>query len=252
MDFDTFEALTFDCYGTLIDWESGILAAIEPLLVRHGVKQSAAEALELYAVLEGEAESGPYRPYREVLRRVVQGMGERLGFVPDPGELDCLAGSLPRWEPFPDSVPALKALEKRFRLGILSNVDDDLFGFTAAKLGVDFDWVITAEQVGSYKPDPRNFVAAIERIGLPKKRILHVAQSLYHDVVPATGLGMTSVWVDRRGERPGSGATPPVDGRPALKVRSLAELVEMIEMIEPVGPVEPVEPVGPVEPIEPS
>ena len=123
------------------------------------------------------------------------------------------AGSVADWPAFPDSAAALARLKTRFRLGVITNCDDDLFAASNERLGVDFDWIVTAQQVGSYKPDERNFHLAFERIGLPRERILHVAQSLFHDHVPAQRLGLTSVWIDRRHDRPGSGATPGARGQ---------------------------------------
>ncbi|MDX1388741.1 MAG: haloacid dehalogenase type II [Acidobacteriota bacterium] len=225
MDFSSRRALTFDCYGTLIDWESGILRALRPVLDRYGVEIDDDRLLEFYARHEPDAQAGGYRPYREVLGSVVEGIATELGFTASPDETASLAESIPDWNPFPDTVEALRALKRRFKLGIISNIDDDLFAASARRLEVDFDWVITAEQVGSYKPSTRNFERAIERIGLPGDVIVHVAQSLFHDVVPAKKLGLATVWVNRGGARPGFGATPAAVARPDLEVPDLAALV---------------------------
>ncbi len=158
------EVLTFDCYGTLIDWESGILTALRPLLARHGAAASDEEILALYGRLEPEAESGGFVPYRTVLGRVVEGFGRHYGLALGGDEADALAASLPGWDPFPDTVPALQALAARYRLGVISNVDDDLFAGTASRLGIAFDWVVTAQSVGAYKPSPRMFEEALRRI----------------------------------------------------------------------------------------
>jgi len=222
------EVLTFDCYGTLIDWESGILSALRPLLLRHGAGAADGEILRLYGELEPEAEAGPFADYRTVLSRVVTGMGRRLGFTPTPDELHTLAASLPGWEPFPDTVPALRALAARYRLGVISNVDDDLFAGTAARLGVTFDWVVTAQSVGAYKPSTAMFETALRRIGPPAGRVLHVAQSLFHDIAPARRLGLPAVRVNRRSGRAGPGATPRSDARADAEVADLAQLVRML------------------------
>lgn len=141
--------------------------------------------LGAYGEAEAAEERGVYASYRVVLRNVVRGLGERFGFAPTSSELSCLERSLGDWPPFPDTVPALRALATRYRLGIISNVDNDLFAVTSRALDVGFEWVITAEDVGSYKPCGRNFEHALGRIGLSPARILHVAQSLYHDIAPA-------------------------------------------------------------------
>jgi 2-haloacid dehalogenase len=224
-DFETFEALSFDCYGTLVDWESGILEAVRPILRRHGVAIEDEPLLELYGGLETELESGPYQSYRTVLGAVMEGLGKKLGFQPSAEEQDGLARALPHWKPFPDTVDALGALKKRYRLIILSNIDDDLFAATARVLRVPFDEVITAQQVRSYKPGPAHFREALARTGLPGSKILHVAQSLFHDVPPARALGFGTVWIDRRRGRSGAGATPLSAARPDLTLPDLASLV---------------------------
>jgi 2-haloacid dehalogenase len=219
-----FEVLTLDCYGTLIDWETGILSSLGGVVRAHRPEASDDSVLEAFARAEAAAESGAYAPYRVVLRKVVEGVGERFGFAPTRAESACLEDSLAHWPPFPDTAPSLRALARRYRLGVISNVDNDLFALTSRALGVEFEWVVTAEDVGAYKPSRLNFERAIERIGEPQSRILHVAQSVYHDIVPAREIGLATVWVDRRGGR-GFGATPPATAEPSLRVRNLEELV---------------------------
>ena len=187
---DKYEALTFDCYGTLIDWETGILAALTPVLSARGVRLDSPRILSLYAEAEAEAETRPYVRYREVLRKVVDRFGRVLGFAPSPSELDCLADSLGTWPPFPDTVEALRMLKKRYRLGVVSNVDDDLFALSSKLLEVDFDWVITAGRARCYKPSPNNFRLALETMAVPAERVLHVAESIRHDIAPAKALGL--------------------------------------------------------------
>lgn len=228
MDFRRFRCITFDCYGTLVDWETGLFGALRPLLAAHGVKVDDAKLLEHYAELETHAEAGEYKKYREVLREVVRGLGQRLGFKPTPAELDALADSIPQWLPFPDTVPALKRMHKKHQLAVISNIDNDLFAQTARRLEVPFDQVITAEQARSYKPSRRNFELALERIGLPPEQVLHVAQSIFHDVVPARALGFATVWVHRPSPRAGAGATPAVKAQPDLEVPDLKALADML------------------------
>jgi 2-haloacid dehalogenase len=229
LDFRRFRALTFDCYGTLVDWERGILTALQSLLRRRGVTCDDERLLEMYAAFEAEAEAGPYMSYRAILRRAMVRMAAALSFPLEPGDEDCLAASLADWPPFPDTVAALRALKTRYRLAIVSNVDDDLFAGTRAHLGIEFDALVTAQHVRSYKPGIAHFTTALSRLALPPAEVLHVAQSLFHDVAPAKSLGMMTVWVNRRGGRPGFGATPPAEARPDLQVPDLRSLVALVD-----------------------
>jgi len=214
LDFDRFEALTFDCYGTLIDWETGILVALRAILEPRGVTADDEALLEAFARHEAALEAGPYRRYRDVLAGVASGVAAESAVQPSDAEVDRFAGSVGDWPAFPDTPAALARLAGRYRLGVITNCDDDLFAASNPRLGVTFDWIVTAEQARSYKPDPHNFEVLFERLGLPRDRILHVAQSLYHDHVPAKALGLHSVWIDRRHDRPGAGATPPAEAAP--------------------------------------
>ena len=226
-DFDGFDVLTFDCYGTLIDWEGGLLAALRAPLAGHGIEASDDEVLEAFARHEAEIEAGPFRPYRAVLEGALKAMLAHFGQVATPEELEAFGGSVADWPAFPDSAAALARLHARFKLGVITNCDDDLFAASERLLGLSFDWVVTAQQTKRYKPNPRGFELAFERIGLPPSRILHVAQSLYHDHVPAKRLGLSTVWVDRRGDRPGFGATPPAEATPDLTVPDMATLASL-------------------------
>jgi len=229
LDFDRFQALSFDCYGTLVDWETGILGALRPIILKYGVACDDDRLLDLYAAAESEIEAGPYRTYREVLREVARRLATALSFRPSPADIEALPESLPSWPPFPDTVPALQALSKRFRLAIVSNTDDDLFAATRRRLPVDFALVVTATQMHSYKPAPAHFTRTLEGLGVGREALLHVAQSLFHDIVPARALGLRTVWVNRRAGRRGSGATPPAEARPDLEVPDLRSLVALIE-----------------------
>jgi len=224
MDFSRFTTISFDCYGTLIDWESGILPALRTVLINHGQSVPDAAILELYGEFEAEAESGPYQSYREVLQGVVRAFAKHFGFRADFAEIRSLDESVRAWPPFPDTVAALRALQKRYKLVVISNIDDDLFAETQKHLNVEFDGVITAEQARSYKPSLNNFQMALRRLALPPDRLLHAAQSIYHDVVPAQSLGIPTVWVNRKSARPGIGAVRASAGRPDLEVPDLASL----------------------------
>jgi 2-haloacid dehalogenase len=226
LDYGRFEALTFDCYGTLIDWESGILAALRPNLAVHGIEPPGDELLEAFGRAEADAEAGPYRRYREVLGRCLESICRTYGVTAGPEATAAFGGSVADWPAFPDSTASLTRLKTRFRLGVITNCDDDLFAASNRRLGFDFDWIVTAQSVSSYKPDPRNFEAAFARIGLPRDRILHVAQSLFHDHVPAKALGLSTVWIDRRHDRPGTGATPPAQAMPDATFPDMAAFAE--------------------------
>ena len=214
LDYGSFEALTFDCYGTLIDWETGLISAFAPILDARGLDLDTDDVLARYARYEATAEAGPYLRYRDVLAAGLRGVTRELGFEPTAGEVEAFSGSVADWPAFPDSADALARLQERYRLGVITNCDDDLFAASNRRLGVTFDWVVTAEQVRSYKPSEANFERAFERLGLPRERILHIAQSLFHDHVPAKRLGLSTVWIDRRHDRAGTGATPPADATP--------------------------------------
>src|SRR5579859_5782402 len=231
LNFDDFEVLTFDCYGTLIDWETGIWQALSPIFANHHVTLGREPALEQYAALEAAIERGPYLEYKQVLRRVLVRLGHRLMFTPNAAELAGFVQSVGDWPAFDDSAAALHALQRKYKLAILSNIDDDLFAYSAQRLQTTFDFVITAQQARSYKPSLNNFKLAFQRIGLPPKRILHVAQSLFHDHVPAKSLGMSTVWVNRRHAKPGFGATPPADATPDLEVPDLQSLAKTIGLM---------------------
>jgi 2-haloacid dehalogenase len=229
LDLGRFKVLTFDCYGTLIDWETGIFSALRPILAAHDKAITDSALLQMYSTLEAEAEQGEFQSYREVLQSVVRGFGQRLGFTPTAVQMRSLPESLATWRPFPDTVPALRELKKRYQLAVISNVDDDLFASTAPQLKVSFDHVITAGQARCYKPGLEIFKLALSRIGVPVGQILHVAQSIYHDVIPAKSLGISTVWVNRPSPRPGAGASKAASANPDLEVANLTTLVKAIQ-----------------------
>jgi len=221
-DLKDYDLLLFDCYGTLIDWESGIIAALAPILDSHGLDVDENAALEAYAKLETAAECAGYKPYRTILKEVLKGLGENFGFIPTTKEYTSFSDSVKHWPPFEDSAAALLKLKENYKLAVLSNIDDDLFAHSAKLLGVRFDYVFTAQAIGSYKPDSRNLEYAINRLNLPHERILHVAQSLFHDIEPANRIGLATVWINRRKHKSGSGATPPSGAKPDLEFPNLA------------------------------
>jgi 2-haloacid dehalogenase len=221
--------LTFDCYGTLIDWEAGILGALEPWRsgARGGVPIPPEILLRTFVAQEARIEAGAWRPYRLVLREVFRAMAEEHRWNLSAAEQDVLAETLPKWPPFPDTVAALRRLKERFKLVIVSNTDDDLFAATARRLEVGFDGVITAEQVRCYKPGLAHFEEVLKRFSLVPSQVLHVAQSLYHDHGPAKRLGWRTVWVQRPSRLAIQGLAPPAVVKPDATVTSLAELAEV-------------------------
>lgn len=229
LDFNDYKVLTFDCYGTLIDWEKGILEALKPLLLNHSIRLDDNQILELYAEFESSIEQSTFVEYKEVLRKVVQKFSNRFEFVLSSSERNCLVDSLKNWQPFPDTVSALARLKKKYKLAVISNVDDDLFAFSEQHLKVKFDYIITAEQVKSYKPSLNNFEFAIAKIGAKKEEILHIAQSIYHDIIPAKTIGLSTVWVNRRKEKSGTGATLSANEKPDIEVPDLNTLVKIME-----------------------
>jgi 2-haloalkanoic acid dehalogenase type II len=230
MQLTDFDVLTFDCYGTLIDWERGIDAALQPLLARVGRPPARDDVLEAFARHESAQEAAtPAMPYAELLGVVHERLSGEWGVSSSADEARRFGASIPDWPAFPDTVPSLQYLKKHYKLVILSNVDRESFKATNPKLGVTFDAVYTAQDIGSYKPDPRNFAYLTERLaeqGVARDRILHTAQSLYHDHVPANAAGLASAWIDRRKGSQGSGATMPADARVDFHFPSLAAMVE--------------------------
>lgn len=218
---------TFDCYGTLIDWEAGLAAVLRPWAKRNGLALADEQLLTAYSTHEMAAETEyPADLYPDILARSFRGLGAELGIEVSDQDATALATSVPDWPAFPDSADALRLLSQRAKLIILSNVDRASFAASNARLGVEFAAILTAQDIGSYKPSPRNFAALTaqaRRLGIGEGRLLHVAQSLFHDHVPAKQAGLPTVWINRRHDRPGSGATP----APAADVSPDAEFGSM-------------------------
>lgn len=236
MKLTDFDALSFDCYGTLIDWEAGLKSGLAKVAALSDGSLTATDLLETYGQAEARTERDhPTLIYPDVIARSVTETGAAHGIdVPPPLAAE-IGESVPDWPAFPDSAEALARLKKRYRLIILSNVDRASFAGSNRRLGVDFDAIITAQDVGSYKPNPRNFdalLAKTDEMGIPRDRLLHVAQSLFHDHVPAKAVGLTTVWIDRRGDSPGHGATPIPDDVPTPdwtfpSMQAFADAIEM-------------------------
>jgi 2-haloalkanoic acid dehalogenase type II len=218
-----FDIITFDCYGTLIDWENGIVCAFQTEAAHDGVELEADEIVAAYSIEEPLVEADAYRSYREVLGETARRVGARLGWSIPNERAGFLAASLPDWRPFPDTNTALERLASKYELGILSNVDDDLLAATRKHFTVSFDLIVTAQQVKSYKPGAAHFTEALERTA--GKRLIHAAQSYFHDVVPTSRLGIPVVWVNRHGS-----PVEPGGPLPTHEVRTLAELADFMRV----------------------
>lgn len=238
MKLTNFKVLTFDCYGTLIDWESGIWDALQPLLFRNRQSNIVREqALEMFALCESAQQAAtPDMSYPALLTRVHEAIAEKLALSTD-AQLDTTFGkSVPHWPAFPDSADALRYLKSVFRLVIVSNVDRDGFSASNRKLGVEFDAIVTAEDVGSYKPNPANFEYLLKhletKLGLAGSDIMHTAQSLFHDHVPAKSFGLACTWIDRQrlSESGRWGATAKVEKPPTTDFifHSMAEMADAV------------------------
>ena len=215
--------VTFDCYGTLIDWNGGILRELERLF---GVRD-APRLLARYHELEPGLQTDGYQSYREVLTLTLERLAAAEGLAMPEGEADALARSLPSWQPFSDVPPALEELRRReWRLAILSNSDRDLIAASRARIGVPFDRSIVAEDVRSYKPGHGHWEEFFSRTGAGRERHVHVAASLFHDIAPATELGLKSVWINRLGEQADRHA-------PARELPDLSQLPETLDELVP-------------------
>ncbi|MBL8670245.1 MAG: haloacid dehalogenase type II [Alphaproteobacteria bacterium] len=231
MRINDFSVLAFDCYGTLIDWEAGILAELTPWLRRNGGTQADDAILEAFGAAESSVEAeSPFRLYPDVLAEVHRRLAVTWGIAKDEAAARAFGASVGRWPAFADSAESLRYLKQHYKLVILSNVDRASFAESNKKLGVTFDRICTAQDVGSYKPSPRNFDYLLKEMagmGIAKERILHTAQSLFHDHAPAKAAGLRTIWINRRKGRPGGGATPPAEAKPDWEVASLAEMVAL-------------------------
>jgi len=231
IDLSRYSFFSFDCYGTLIDWESGLLAALRPIFAAHNVAASDARILAAYAELERDAEAGPYQRYRRILEGIVRDLGARFGFTPTQSQCESLPASIVNWPAFPDTAESLRRLKRHMRVGILSNIDDDLFAGSAPRLGIDFDLVVTAQQAGAYKPSLRNFDLMRRRLiaaGIAPEQWIHAGQSRAHDIVPALALALANILVDRPMAY-GASAVTTAEAQPDCTVLSLAALADLFE-----------------------
>ncbi|AZF04834.1 haloacid dehalogenase type II [Pseudomonas sp. R5-89-07] len=232
MKLTDFEVLSFDCYGTLIDWESGIFNALKPLVLRSGKTLTRDQILEVFGRHESpQQKATPTALYSDILRKVYDRIAKEWKVEINEQEREAFGTSVQHWPPFPDSIKALNYFKQYHKLAILSNIDRGEFEFSKEKLGVEFDCVVTAQDVGSYKPDPKNFAYltdALGKMGFEKKSILHVAESLYHDHVPANAAGLASSWIHRRHGKEGFGAihVPATEATYNFRFISLAKMVE--------------------------
>lgn len=222
MNSTTWDTISFDCYGTLVDWETGITSAFENAAAVRRREIRSEAIIPAYHEVEPEVQAGPYRPYREVLREVAVRVAERLAWRLEPEDAGFLADSLPEWPVFSDTGAGLRRLGKKYRLAILSNIDNDLLGATIERIDVGFDWTVTAEDLQSYKPNLAHFRAALRRVGGDPSRLLHAAQSRFHDIEPASRLGLATVWVNRQTEDVDS------EVRPLHSVTTITELAEWL------------------------
>jgi 2-haloalkanoic acid dehalogenase type II len=227
--------LSFDCYGTLIDWETGILSVLRPWADEQGLEITDDALLTVYGDNESRAElDHPTLGYPEILARSFIAVGDQLEAEVTLEDGQRLGRSVADWPAFPDSHDALVALANHYSLIILSNVDRDSFAHSNERLGVEFDRILTAQDIGSYKPSGRNFKALLgetERMGVAEGKLLHVAQSLFHDHVPAKRHGLPTVWINRHGGGAGWGATPapPTDVKPDWEFPSMAEFAHTVD-----------------------
>ena len=232
MRLTDFKVLTFDCYGTLIDWESGMFEALKQLVAKTGRKLTRDEILEAHARHESSQQiTTPAKRYNELLAVVYKRLAEEWGVPVGWDECIDYGRTVGDWPAFGDTVAALRYLKQHFKLVILSNVDNASFAFSNRKLGVAFDAVFTAEDIGSYKPSPRNFEYMLEKLsglGIDKWEILHTAESLFHDHAPANNFGLASCWIHRRHEQGGFGATmnPEKTPRTDFRFTSMAEMAK--------------------------
>lgn len=196
-----FSLLTFDYYGTLIDWERGMKNALDGLVKKHNLDLDIKSLTERYVEVELEIEQKGYRKYKEILTLGVRRIFEEKDIKLDSQEAGIFADTIRKWPPFEETSEVLKILKKEFKLAILSNIDDDLIQHSIRLIGVEFDGVITAEQVRSYKPSHGHWIRMMEVFQIPKKNVLHVAASYVHDIIPAKELGFKTAWINRKDEK---------------------------------------------------
>jgi 2-haloacid dehalogenase len=214
--------VTFDVYGTLIDWETGVAEAFEKEAERDGFTLDRAEIIRLFHETERQIQAGSYELYAEVLRRTAVQIAKEVGWPLEPSRSGFLPDSVQRWQPFKETMPVLQKIKKQTNVGLISNIDDKLLGLTRRHIPIDYDLVVTAQQVRSYKPDPAHFTECERRIG-GKKGWVHVAASYYHDVEPCVKKKVPVVWVNRHKEE-----LEPGQKKPDAEVPNLREAAKLL------------------------
>jgi 2-haloacid dehalogenase len=214
--------VTFDVYGTLIDWETGIYEAFAKEAERDGVEIERGVLIPLFREISREIEGGSYELYAEVLRRTAIEIAKRIGWALEPSRSGFLPESVQRWQPFRETNPQLAKLAKKYKLGLLSNIDDKLLGQTRRHIPTDFDLVVTAQQVRSYKPEPAHFTECARRMG-GKRGWVHVAGSYYHDVLPCLKQRVPTIWVNRAKQ-----SLEPSQKKPTAEVTNLREAAKLL------------------------
>ena len=218
------KTISFDCYGTLIDWKKGVLDALAPLFDEFLIDISEEEIFSLFMKFDAQFESLSYIPYKEILKDIMKAFSKELGLNMMEEDMMVLSDRLPKWPIFPDTVESLERLKAKYKLAIISNIDNDLFQKTKATLKVEFDYVISAEDVGSYKPSLNNFNEALKLFDIHKDNLLHCAQSLYHDISPCNQLGINNIWINRYNEN----YSDVTIEKPDLEILSLKELADYL------------------------
>ena len=226
INFNSVKIISFDCYGTLIDWRAGIIESLTPVLKKHNIMLSEHDIINLYSSFEAALQQSEYKEYKEILYLIVNKFGQELNFKPDQEDKYSLINSLKKWKPFSDTISSLKKLKRKYKLAILSNVDNDLFSYTAELLQIDIDLLITSQDTKSYKPSLQNFKHLLNLANISNKdEILHVAGSKYHDIIPATELGLNTVFVNRYPGLTGLGIDSKI--KASLEVADLTGLTEI-------------------------
>jgi 2-haloacid dehalogenase/putative hydrolase of the HAD superfamily len=231
IDFSNYRAFSFDCYGTLIDWERGIKQLVSPWLAELDPQPPSDLLLTSFALMQAKFQTvRPALTYADVLRRTWGDIEATFGWPTDLARANSFADSVGTWPPFPDTIESLRYFKRFYRLAILSNIDNSSLGKTLKLLQVPFALTVTSQDAGTYKPSLVLFekaIAMLDDMGISRNEILHIAQSKHHDISPGRELGLTTVWVNRRHSQKGSGATLATDAEPHLTVTSLAELVSL-------------------------
>ncbi len=218
--------ISFDCYGTLVDWESGIVETVKSVFEKYGKVVESSEILKLYSQIEPELEK-TYKPYKEVLKLVMKKLGEHFGIKLSEVDENALVDSIGNWPVFPDTTETLKKIKELHKIAVISNVDDDIFKLTQEKIGVKFDYIITAQRVGAYKPSMKVFKYAYREFKVSKNEWIHVAQSIFHDIIPAKKFGVKTILVKRRG----FGATPEAYEDADYIAENLKDVIEILNEI---------------------